>query len=125
MDYVDSTGKVIFQTCARERGRVIFQIVRPDIPTFVLLCRHTCLCVLLTPAPQGTSDPERAVRVAKMVHRDVAAIDLNMGCPKPFSTSGGMGSALLDPCDRAVNVRPTSHEAGALAERCHLTGAAH
>ncbi|KCV72574.1 hypothetical protein H696_00165 [Fonticula alba] len=78
VDYVDSTGKVIFQTCARERGRVIFQI--------------------------GTSDPERAVRVAKMVHRDVAAIDLNMGCPKPFSTSGGMGSALLDPCDRAVNI---------------------
>lgn len=26
---------------------------------------------------------------------DVAAIDVNMGCPKPFSLSGGMGAALL------------------------------
>jgi hypothetical protein len=26
---------------------------------------------------------------------DVAAIDINMGCPKPFSLSGGMGAALL------------------------------
>ena len=26
---------------------------------------------------------------------DVAAIDINMGCPKSFSLSGGMGAALL------------------------------
>ena len=26
---------------------------------------------------------------------DVAAIDVNMGCPKPFSVQGGMGAALL------------------------------
>lgn len=26
---------------------------------------------------------------------DVAAIDINMGCPKAFSISGGMGAALL------------------------------
>ena len=26
---------------------------------------------------------------------DVAAIDVNMGCPKSFSVSGGMGAALL------------------------------
>lgn len=26
---------------------------------------------------------------------DVAAIDINMGCPKSFSVSGGMGAALL------------------------------
>lgn len=27
--------------------------------------------------------------------KDVAAIDINMGCPKSFSVSGGMGAALL------------------------------
>lgn len=26
---------------------------------------------------------------------DVAAVDINMGCPKSFSISGGMGAALL------------------------------
>lgn len=27
--------------------------------------------------------------------KDVAAVDINMGCPKSFSISGGMGAALL------------------------------
>lgn len=43
----------------------------------------------------GTSDPERAVQAARLVAGDVAGIDVNAGCPKPFSTSGGMGAALL------------------------------
>ncbi|TVY60667.1 tRNA-dihydrouridine(20) synthase [NAD(P)+] [Lachnellula suecica] len=43
----------------------------------------------------GTSDPERAVQAARIVAGDVAGIDVNAGCPKPFSTSGGMGAALL------------------------------
>lgn len=43
----------------------------------------------------GTSDPARAVEAARIVARDVAGIDVNAGCPKPFSTSGGMGAALL------------------------------
>lgn len=33
--------------------------------------------------------------MAKLVAADVAGIDVNAGCPKPFSTSGGMGAALL------------------------------
>lgn len=53
----------------REAGRLIFQV--------------------------GTSDPERAVAAARVVAGDVAGIDVNAGCPKPFSTSGGMGAALL------------------------------
>jgi tRNA-dihydrouridine synthase 2 len=48
----------------------------------------------------GTSDPERAVEAAKMVAADVAGIDVNAGCPKPFSTSGGMGAALLRTPDK-------------------------
>lgn len=43
----------------------------------------------------GTSDPETAVQAAKVVENDVDAIDVNMGCPKKFSTQGGMGAALL------------------------------
>lgn len=43
----------------------------------------------------GTADPERAVAAARLVAADVAGIDVNAGCPKPFSTSGGMGAALL------------------------------
>lgn len=27
--------------------------------------------------------------------KDVAAVDINMGCPRSFSVSGGMGAALL------------------------------
>ena len=43
----------------------------------------------------GTASPELAVQAAKLVAEDVAGIDVNAGCPKPFSTSGGMGAALL------------------------------
>ena len=43
----------------------------------------------------GTASPELAVQAARLVADDVAGIDVNAGCPKPFSTSGGMGAALL------------------------------
>lgn len=43
----------------------------------------------------GSADPELAVRAAKTVLQDVSGIDLNCGCPKPFSTHAGMGAALL------------------------------
>lgn len=48
----------------------------------------------------GSSDPDLAVQAAKMVVRDVSGIDLNCGCPKPFSTHSGMGAALLATPDR-------------------------
>ena len=68
IDYV-SAGALAFRTCAAERGRIIFQI--------------------------GTSDPSYALAAARTVERDVAAIDINMGCPKRFSLQGNMGAALL------------------------------
>ena len=37
--------------------------------------------------------------------QDVAAIDINMGCPKSFSISGGMGAALLKKPDLIHDVR--------------------
>lgn len=43
----------------------------------------------------GTANPETAVEAARLIAPDVAGIDVNAGCPKPFSTSGGMGAALL------------------------------
>lgn len=58
----------------REKGKLIFQI--------------------------GTSSPSIAVEASKVVAGDVAGIDVNAGCPKPFSTSGGMGAALLQTPDK-------------------------
>ncbi|CAN7099206.1 unnamed protein product [Brassica rapa subsp. narinosa] len=63
------TENVVFSTCDEERERVVFQM--------------------------GTSDAVRALKAAEIVCKDVAAVDINMGCPKAFSIQGGMGAALL------------------------------
>ncbi|KAG7336961.1 TIM-barrel protein, nifR3 family protein [Nitzschia inconspicua] len=55
----------------------------------------------------GTGEPELALKAAKHVCRDVSAIDVNMGCPKKFSVSGGMGSALLSDPERAAKIIAT------------------
>lgn len=52
----------------------------------------------------GTGEPQLAVQAALRVHGDVDAIDINMGCPKKFSVSGGMGSALLEDPERASKI---------------------
>ncbi|KAM3553386.1 hypothetical protein ARSEF4850_006938 [Beauveria asiatica] len=52
----------------------------------------------------GTADPDRAVQAARLIAADVAGIDVNAGCPKPFSTSGGMGAALLRTPDKLVAI---------------------
>jgi tRNA-dihydrouridine synthase 2 len=52
----------------------------------------------------GTAKPELAVQAAKLVAADVAGIDVNSGCPKPFSTAGGMGAALLKDPDRLESI---------------------
>lgn len=38
---------------------------------------------------------------------DVAAIDINMGCPKEFSIKGGMGVALMAKPEKALNILKT------------------
>ncbi|KAI9890826.1 MAG: hypothetical protein M1814_003610 [Vezdaea aestivalis] len=43
----------------------------------------------------GTASPALAVEAGKLIAPHVAGIDVNAGCPKPFSTTGGMGAALL------------------------------
>lgn len=59
VDFVDDDHQIVFRTCEKEKGRNILQI--------------------------GTCSPDRAVQVAKLVEKDVAGIDVNMGCPKEFS----------------------------------------
>lgn len=79
IDYVDvNDGSIIFQTNAEERDRVVLQL--------------------------GTADPERAVRVGLMLQADIAALDINMGCPKEFSIKGGMGVALLYKAEKAKEI---------------------
>uniref|UniRef100_A0A670Y911 Dihydrouridine synthase 2 n=1 Tax=Pseudonaja textilis TaxID=8673 RepID=A0A670Y911_PSETE len=60
VDFVAPNERVVFRTCEREKDRVVFQM--------------------------GTADAERALAVAKLVENDVAGIDVNMGCPKEYST---------------------------------------
>ncbi|KAI1075093.1 dihydrouridine synthase [Whalleya microplaca] len=48
----------------------------------------------------GTSNPDLAVAAARLVAADVAGIDVNAGCPKPFSTHDGMGAMLLQTPDK-------------------------
>ncbi|XP_074864638.1 tRNA-dihydrouridine(20) synthase [NAD(P)+]-like isoform X3 [Carettochelys insculpta] len=69
VDFIAPNERVVFRTCEREKNRVVFQM--------------------------GSADAERALAVAKLVENDVAAIDVNMGCPKEYSTKAGMGAALL------------------------------
>ncbi|XP_078462567.1 tRNA-dihydrouridine(20) synthase [NAD(P)+]-like isoform X2 [Lampetra planeri] len=69
VDFVTSNGRTVFRTCSQEKDKVVFQM--------------------------GTADSDRALQVARLVEHDVAAIDVNMGCPKEYSTKGGMGAALL------------------------------
>mmetsp|Transcript_7805 Transcript_7805/g.17616 ORF Transcript_7805/g.17616 Transcript_7805/m.17616 type:complete len:748 (-) Transcript_7805:33-2276(-) len=55
----------------------------------------------------GTGEAGLALPAAIMVQNDVDGIDINMGCPKKFSVSGGMGSALLEDLPRACDVVST------------------
>uniref|UniRef100_A0A3Q4BSX0 DRBM domain-containing protein n=1 Tax=Mola mola TaxID=94237 RepID=A0A3Q4BSX0_MOLML len=84
VDFVAPDDRVMFRTCEREKGRVVFQM--------------------------GTADPERALTVARLVEKDVAAIDVNMGCPKEYSTKGGMGAALLSDPDKIEAVRTSARK---------------
>jgi len=78
IDYKKET-KLVLRIHEQERKNVIFQI--------------------------GSADPEMALRAARKVQGDVAGIDLNCGCPKHFSTHGGMGSKLLTEPDKLCLVR--------------------
>ncbi|CAN3354652.1 tRNA-dihydrouridine(20) synthase [NAD(P)+] [Diutina catenulata] len=70
---------LVFRTVpSLERGKLIFQM--------------------------GSADPACAVAAALKVIEDVDGIDLNCGCPKPFSTHAGMGAALLQTPDLLCDI---------------------
>lgn len=52
----------------------------------------------------GTNSPERAVAAAKLFADHVCGFDVNAGCPKSFSTDGGMGAALLRTPDLLASI---------------------
>ncbi|XP_065827331.1 tRNA-dihydrouridine(20) synthase [NAD(P)+]-like isoform X2 [Oscarella lobularis] len=114
VDFVLPDGRCVFRTCDLEKDRVVFQM--------------------------GTADPERAVKTAHLVEKDVAGIDVNMGCPKKFSLDGGMGAALLSqpekvyqilsslvkavskPVTCKIRILPTIEETVSLAKMIESTG---
>lgn len=75
VDYVLPDGKCIFRTCQAEKDQLVFQMVRIIYGSTVNLMhgyryRHRLRnadCYLFF-SPQGTSDPERALRTAKLVY---------------------------------------------------------
>ncbi|VVU95609.1 Dihydrouridine synthase (Dus) [seawater metagenome] len=55
----------------------------------------------------GTSNAGLAVKAIDVVYQDIQAIDVNMGCPLPYSTKGGMGAALLKKPELIVDILKT------------------
>jgi tRNA-dihydrouridine synthase 2 len=91
---LDERGRqVIFRTCPAEQP-VVFQL--------------------------GTANAELALRAAQMVSNDVSAIEVNMGCPKHFSVSGGMGAALLSAPENARQILTTLTRSLSLPITCKL-----
>ncbi|KAK7505824.1 hypothetical protein BaRGS_00003095 [Batillaria attramentaria] len=93
-DFVMSDGTVVFRTCPQEKGKVIFQL--------------------------GTSDAKRALAAARVVEKDVAGIDVNMGCPKEFSVKGGMGCALLKQPEKIKQILTTLVEGLSIPVTCKI-----
>ncbi|XP_048371641.1 tRNA-dihydrouridine(20) synthase [NAD(P)+]-like isoform X2 [Sphaerodactylus townsendi] len=116
VDFVAPNERVVFRTCETEKDSVVFQM--------------------------GTADAERALAVARLVENDVAGIDVNMGCPKEYSTKGGMGAALLSNPDQIeailttlvqairkpvtckIRILPSTEETISLVKRIEKTGVA-
>ncbi|TPX47406.1 hypothetical protein SeMB42_g02376 [Synchytrium endobioticum] len=89
------------------------RIVHPDtgIITFVDPANPSTVALRIHPAERarlvvqlGSACAASAVQAALMLKDDVGGIDLNCGCPHPFSVSGGMGAALLGDADRLCGI---------------------
>ncbi|CAB3408625.1 unnamed protein product [Caenorhabditis bovis] len=85
---------VILRIAPEERGKVILQI--------------------------GTNNGESAAKVAKLIGNDVAGIDVNMGCPKPFSIHSGMGAALLKETDKIKDILTSLKAASKVPISCKI-----
>ncbi|RLN96677.1 hypothetical protein BBJ28_00012705 [Nothophytophthora sp. Chile5] len=121
VDFVSRSGdSVVFRTCPEEAGKVVFQIGTADAVLALKAAEHMCVslrvCCFLQSAASITLLHTDLLTIATVdcfvslcvafSARDVAAVDINMGCPKHFSIQGGMGAALLRKpevaCDQIV-----------------------
>lgn len=75
-------------------------VMEDDVILRISTAKEKEKCVLQV----GTNDAERVAKLARLISKDIAAIDLNMGCPKPFSIVGGMGAALLTQPDKVKRI---------------------
>nr|XP_042897397.1 tRNA-dihydrouridine(20) synthase [NAD(P)+]-like isoform X2 [Parasteatoda tepidariorum] len=94
VDFIDEDQNVVFRTCEKEKKSLVLQL--------------------------GTASPERALKAAKMVEKEVSAIDVNMGCPKEFSIKGGMGAALLTKPDKVKAILSTLTEGLSCPVTCKI-----
>eukprot|EP00127_Corallochytrium_limacisporum_P003769 Clim_evm101s152 gene=Clim_evmTU101s152 len=79
VDFIQAGGRILLRIDPEvETGKVILQL--------------------------GTANGPRALKAAKLCEKDVCAVDVNMGCPKGYSVSGGMGAALLGQQENAVEI---------------------
>jgi len=99
VDYIKDTSKLsqkVQKRLAADGNRTPLLLrIDPTIERGRLVCQL------------GTGEAELALSAALHVKQDVDAFDINMGCPKKFSVSGGMGSALLDDPERACRIVKT------------------
>uniref|UniRef100_A0A1I7USU8 DRBM domain-containing protein n=2 Tax=Caenorhabditis tropicalis TaxID=1561998 RepID=A0A1I7USU8_9PELO len=68
----------------------------------------------------GTNSGEKAAKIARIVGDDVAGIDVNMGCPKPFSIHCGMGAALLTKTDTIIEILTSLKAAAKVPVSCKI-----
>jgi tRNA-dihydrouridine synthase 2 len=73
-------------------NRIVYQTCPEDLPNIFQM---------------GTASSVYALKAAEIVSSNVAGIDINMGCPKHFSISGGMGAALLSKPDIVKDILST------------------
>ena len=84
--------RLIGCTVRRNESLQCTDFLEPDCTLILRIhdCEKSKLFVQL-----GTACAENAVKAAKTVEPFCFGVDVNMGCPKSFSVSGGMGAALL------------------------------
>ncbi|KAK9767041.1 tRNA-dihydrouridine synthase 2 [Basidiobolus ranarum] len=93
IDYFKN-GKINFQLHPNEKSRLIFQL--------------------------GTADPELALEAVRVVAQDISGVDINCGCPKHFSISGGMGVALMSDSERLCKILRNLVENSGLPITCKI-----
>ncbi|KFP98222.1 tRNA-dihydrouridine(20) synthase [NAD(P)+]-like, partial [Haliaeetus albicilla] len=79
VDFIAPNERVVFRTCERERHHVVFQMLKNISIVSFFSFRES----------------------------DVAGIDINMGCPKEYSTKASMGAALLSDPDKIESILTT------------------